>query len=72
MIYDLETVMTDPTVHKLTKHILTECCKHDPVDALDDLRLAKETWEGVVDRYLGTLPSETTFRSTLTHKEPPY
>ncbi len=51
--YDLETVMTDPTVHRFTKHILKECADHDPVDALADLELALETWKGVVNRYLG-------------------
>ncbi len=51
--YDLETVMTDPTVRDFTKDILMHCCDHDPVEALADLELALETWKGVVNRYLG-------------------
>jgi hypothetical protein len=53
MEYDLETVLTDPTVHNFTKEVLAGCAKHDPVDALADLELAVEVWRGVVDRYLG-------------------
>lgn len=54
--------MQSPEVHNLTKHILSICESHDPVDRVYDIQLALDIVTAELDELLGTFEKDTTIK----------
>ncbi len=53
-----EDILTDPSVHTLTKNVLIEAAGQDPVDAYHDVSLALEVLKDELDALLGTFEKD--------------